>query len=116
MNSRLSKRYLISLSALYLAGALVIAVFLFAAAHSESLSADFTLPQCIGIGCLCALVPTGAFAGAVYFGLKLKTLSKNQMILIVVLLPLLLAFIIVSGIILIIQTAVNAVRVIRTGD
>lgn len=103
------KKYLISETALLLGGFVLFFATLHFLAASGRANVSLTAAQTVWLALALALVPTGNYAGVVFFGTKIKELKNKQAVLLVVLLPLLLVLVTVAGIALILPTAVHAV-------
>ncbi len=104
MNKNVSKKYLLSVSALLVLGYAVSFIILYYASKNASGAALLAL--------IASIIPSSSYTGAVYFGLKLvekERLSRGVMIAVCVFFPLTLAFITVSGIILIIPLIIKSI-------
>ena len=107
MNEKqIAKRYLISVLALYLAGVVLLGAFAFAL---SSRAEAFTLSggQVAAIAFLAPLLPVSSYAGFVTAFLRVKELSKKQMVLLVVLFPLVLAGVTVFGVVMLIPSVIK---------
>ena len=68
----------------------------------------FTLLQSIALSALLSLIPAGSFTGFVNYGMKIKDIDSKKGALLIVFFPLILAFVTVSGIIMIIPTLIKS--------
>ena len=93
---KIAKRYLISLFVLYFAGALLMTAFVFALS-SRSTSVVLQTNQIFALGLLLPLVPCASYAGFCTAFLRVDELSKNQMVLIVAFIPVVLVLLTVFG-------------------
>ena len=109
----IAKRYLI-FATLLLAAFFIISFALFIAlSENGSVNISLTVSQSALAALCCAVVPTGGYTGILHFGLKIKEFSNTQAVLFVIFLPLILAFVIISGIILIIPEYIISVKTLR---
>ncbi len=101
-----SKKYLVSALFLYFGGAAVLFILLFIINRLSSEPLDMGLRTALTL--LLPLIPLGSYTGFVAFGLKLKEIKTSYAVLFIVFYPLVLAFITVSGIILIIPKIISS--------
>lgn len=111
MDKEYSKRYLISLSALFFGGTAVLSALLFALGKSAfELNFNLTPPVILGTAALCALLPTGSFAGFVLLGSRVKEFNKRKAVLFVIFFPLLLVFVTLYGIVMLVPSVIKTLR------
>ncbi len=104
MNKNISKKYLVSVSALLVLGYGVSFIILYYISKNAAGAALYSV--------IAALIPCATYTGAVFFGLRLikkEKLSRKVIIAVCIFFPLTLAFITVSGIILIIPLIIKSV-------
>ena len=112
MNEKqIAKRYLISVPALYLAGAVLLGAFAFALS-SRAEAMTLSGGQIAAIAFLAPLLPVASYSGFVTAFLRVGELSKKQMIAIVVLFPIFLAGITVLGAVMTVPNIVKYIRVL----
>ena len=105
---QIAKRYLISLFALYAAGAVLLTAFIFAlAARGKTVIGTH---QMVALGMLLPLVPCSSYCGFCTAFLKIGELTKTQMILIVVLFPLLLVLLTIYGFVMLIPSIFRGIK------
>ena len=102
----ISKKYLVSALFLYFGGAAVLFILLFIINRLSHEPVETGLRTALTL--LLPLIPLGSYTGFVAFGLKLKEIKTSYAILFIVFYPLVLAFITVSGIILIIPKIISS--------
>ena len=107
MNEKqIAKRYLISVLALYLAGAVLLGAFTFAlSSRAESLT--LSGGQVLALALLLPLLPCASYAGFVTAFLRVKELKTKQMVLLVVLFPLVLVGVTVLGAVMMIPNIIK---------
>ncbi len=112
MDKSYVKRYLFSLLALLFAGFIILLALLFALGRSAiSTSVELNGGNIILLSAAGALVPTGAYVGAVFFLRRLidrDGLSKEWIIALCALLPVTFAVITVLGILLILPSIIKS--------
>ena len=113
-NKGVAKKYLISVSALFIGGFLI-SLIIITAAEGRS-AAAFTAAQRILTALGCAIVPSGSYTGFVYFGLKAHDIKKSKAVLLIIFFPLLLALLTISGIIMIIPNMIKAIYILIAGS
>ncbi|MBE6817520.1 MAG: hypothetical protein E7520_07460 [Ruminococcaceae bacterium] len=107
MNEKqIAKRYLISLFALYFAGAVLLGAFTFALSSRPG-AATLSGGQIAALAFLLPLLPCASYAGFCTAFLRVKEMSRNQMILMVVLFPLILVGVTVLGVAMLIPNIIK---------
>ncbi len=107
MEKEFAKKYLITLSALFFGGTAVLFALMLAFKGFES---ELTPTAMLGIAALCALVPSGSFAGFVLLGSRIKEIGTKRAVLLIVFFPLILVLVTLYGIVMLIPSAVKTVR------
>ena len=108
MDKNNTKKYIFSLLLLIIIGYILSFIIFFAVSNDVSKAALFSVVS--------AFVPAGTYNGAVFFGKKLiekERLDKKVIIAVCVFFPITLAFVTVSGIILIIPNLVTAFNTLK---
>ena len=112
MNEKqIAKRYLISLFALYFAGAVLLGAFTFALSSRPG-AATLSGGQIAALAFLLPLLPCASYAGFCTAFLRVQELSRNQMILTVVLFPLILVGVTVLGLVMIVPSIIKHIIVL----
>lgn len=112
---KIAKRYLISLTALYFIGAVLLTAFMFAV-RSRTAEPLITAPQTVLCGLLFPLIPCVSYAGFVTAFMKVGELTKKQMILIVVLYPLVLVALTLYGVVMLVPSIISAIKALQAPD
>ena len=115
MDKQECKRYLISEIGLYIGGFVIFFAALHFLSGSERSSITLTAAQAVLSALALALVPAGNYAGIVFFGTKIKELKTKHAVLLIVFLPLALAFVTAAGVLLLLPTAMSAAIKIHRG-
>ena len=105
---QIAKRYLLSVSALYFGGAVLLGAYIFAL-RSRAPGA-FGASQAAALAFLLPLVPTASYSGFVQAFLKVKELKKKQMVLFVVFFPVMLAVLLIYGAVMLVPSIIKNVR------
>ena len=111
MSKNYAKKYLFSLMLLLFLGYIIAFAIFFGVLKDAPNSALFAL--------IPTLITSGTYAGAVFFGTRLiekEKLTKKIIIAVCVFFPITLAFVTVSGIILIIPSAIRAIHTLVKKD
>ena len=112
---KIAKRYLLSLFVLYFAGALLLTAYIYALSQ-RSASVALQTSQVFALGLLLPVVPCASYAGFCTVFLNVGELTKKQMILIVVFIPVVLALITVFGVFALVPSIVKQLAVLIKGD